>query len=154
MCRAPADYRRPVSISSRPSRAADPNLRASDAERERVVERLREHAAAGRLAVEELEERLSAAFSARTRGDLEPLLADLPGRSPIAAPRPSRRRRHLPPAAVVALALIAIWALTGAGYFWPIWPVIGLFWWAMPWHRHRAWGCRPRHPDAHGGTWV
>jgi hypothetical protein len=52
--------------------------RASDAEREAVVTRLREAAAEGRLTVEELSQRIDAAYRASTRGDLEPLTADLP----------------------------------------------------------------------------
>jgi Domain of unknown function (DUF1707)/Cell wall-active antibiotics response 4TMS YvqF len=52
--------------------------RASDAERETTVARLREAAAEGRLTVEELDERIDAAYAASTRADLEPLTADLP----------------------------------------------------------------------------
>src|SRR5436309_3108649 len=59
------------------------HLRASDAERERVVEALRAHAAEGRLAPDELEQRIEGAYAAATRAELRPLLADLP------APRPA-----------------------------------------------------------------
>lgn len=52
--------------------------RASDAEREAVVTRLRDAASEGRLTVEELAERIDAAYAARTRAELEPLTADLP----------------------------------------------------------------------------
>jgi hypothetical protein len=52
--------------------------RASDAEREATVTRLREAAAEGRLSVEELTERIDAAYAASTRAELEPLTADLP----------------------------------------------------------------------------
>jgi hypothetical protein len=52
--------------------------RASDAEREATVTRLREAAAEGRLTVEELTERIDAAYAASTLGELEPLTADLP----------------------------------------------------------------------------
>ena len=45
-------------------------LRASDDDRERVVDELRRHAAEGRLSVDELEERIERALSARTRGEL------------------------------------------------------------------------------------
>lgn len=54
------------------------NMRCADADRERVAGVLREAAAAGRITLEELDERLDAAFAARTYGDLEPLTADLP----------------------------------------------------------------------------
>ncbi|WP_460862404.1 DUF1707 SHOCT-like domain-containing protein [Nocardiopsis coralliicola] len=53
-------------------------MRAGDADRERVAEVLREAAATGRITLDELDERLTAVFAARTYGDLEPLTADLP----------------------------------------------------------------------------
>jgi hypothetical protein len=52
--------------------------RASDSEREATVGRLRQAAAEGRLTVEELDERIDAAYAASTQADLEPLTADLP----------------------------------------------------------------------------
>jgi hypothetical protein len=67
--------------------------RASDAEREAVVTRLRDAASEGRLTVEELAERIDAAYAARTQAELEPLTADLPaaaaataGGPPVVAP--------------------------------------------------------------------
>jgi hypothetical protein len=69
-----------------------PAARASDAEREVAVERLRTAAGEGRLALDELSERLDAAFGAVTRADLEPLTADLPApSSPGPAAAPGRR---------------------------------------------------------------
>ena len=97
-------------------------LLASDADRERVAERLRAAAGDGRLTPAELEERLEVAFSARTDAELEPLVADLP--VPPRPPRP-RDRTHERTYVAVMLLLVAIWALTGAGYFWPIWPMLG-----------------------------
>ena len=64
-------------------------VRASDAEREQVSRRLGEHAAAGRLTPEELDERLDAAYAARTNAELDRLLEDLPA-SPV--PRAEDRR--------------------------------------------------------------
>ncbi|MET9292868.1 DUF1707 domain-containing protein [Streptomyces sp. NPDC003077] len=55
-----------------------PELRASDADRERVAETLRNAHAEGRLDFEEFEERLETAYKARTFGELRPLTADLP----------------------------------------------------------------------------
>ncbi|MFD7260824.1 DUF1707 domain-containing protein [Streptomyces sp. NPDC059874] len=55
-----------------------PELRASDADRDRVVERLRDAVAEGRLDMEEFEERLEAAYKSRTYAELEPLTRDLP----------------------------------------------------------------------------
>lgn len=54
-----------------------PALRASDAERERAAEKLREAMTAGRLGVEELDTRMQAVFAATTRGELDRLLADV-----------------------------------------------------------------------------
>ncbi|WP_323446302.1 DUF1707 SHOCT-like domain-containing protein [Streptomyces yaizuensis] len=53
-------------------------MRASDSERERIAERLREAVAEGRLTMEEFDERLDATYRARTHGELEPLVRDLP----------------------------------------------------------------------------
>lgn len=57
---------------------AEDDLRASDAERELLVDALRDHAAQGRLTTEELEERSAAAYTATTRGELVALRRDLP----------------------------------------------------------------------------
>ncbi|GAB3210430.1 DUF1707 SHOCT-like domain-containing protein [Marinactinospora thermotolerans] len=56
-------------------------LRASDADRERVAEILRDAAAEGRITLEELDERLDLTYRARTYADLAPLTADLPATS-------------------------------------------------------------------------
>jgi Domain of unknown function (DUF1707) len=73
-------------------------LRASDADRDQVVDLLRAAAGDGRLAADEFEERLEATLSARTYGDLAALTADLvpapgPPGIPEAAARPARRDR-------------------------------------------------------------
>jgi Domain of unknown function (DUF1707)/Cell wall-active antibiotics response 4TMS YvqF len=59
--------------------------RASDAEREATVVRLREAAAEGRLTVEELATRIDAAYAATTQAELEPLTSDLPAAAPSSA---------------------------------------------------------------------
>jgi hypothetical protein len=56
----------------------DPELRASDEQRERAAAEIRDHFAAGRLDDEELAERRAAAYRARTQGELHALRADLP----------------------------------------------------------------------------
>jgi hypothetical protein len=58
--------------------APEPGLRASHADRDRVVDVLRIAAGDGRLTAEELDERLEAALSARTMGELAALTVDLP----------------------------------------------------------------------------
>ena len=106
----------------------NPELRASDTERERVAVALREHAQQGRLDVDELSERLDRVYAARTLGELAPLTADLPAPSRRSAKREQARaefRGHLVSYVLVNLLLIGIWAASGAGYFWPIWPIMG-----------------------------
>ncbi len=111
-----------------------PELRVSDADRERVVSALRAHAGAGRLDADELEDRVGAALAARTQGELAPLLADLPaGRAPARHGSGRRRaaavRQEWAKFAAVQLVLVAVWALTGFGYFWVVWPMVG---WGIP----------------------
>ena len=76
-----------------------PSLRASDADRESVTERLRQAAGEGRLEPDELEDRLHAALRARTYEELDLVLADLPA--------PRRRGAELVPAAQTAVAVAA-----------------------------------------------
>ena len=133
-------------------------LRASDADRERVADRLRAAAGEGRLSADELEERLEAAFGARTEADLAPLTADLPAPRPEAARRSPRRRRRVRPDfgayVCVSVMLVAIWALTGTGYFWPIWAILG---WGISFVSPGSLGgpCRRRssNPDSSTGRW-
>lgn len=94
----------------------DRHLRLSDAERERATAELGEHYVQGRLTVEEHSERLDRVWAARTRGELGPVFADLPGGTPappgvVAAGRgwrpPARRRRGLPAPLVALVVLLA-----------------------------------------------
>jgi len=104
----------------------DDRIRISDADRERVTGRLREHFAEGRLTSEELDERISAALGAKTYGDLRRVMADLPEPSPVPphvrqappwAYRPGfvawRGPRLLP---LAILLLIAALVIPGAGW--------------------------------------
>src|SRR4051812_1299478 len=84
------------------------SLRASDADRDAAAEQLRRAAVEGRLEPDELEERLHSALRARTYGDLQRLLNDLPA-EPIAR---ERRRAEAMPAARTALAVAMRVALT------------------------------------------
>jgi hypothetical protein len=68
-----------------------PELRASDAERDRAIVRLREAAAEGRLTLEEFTQRMSHAVEARTHGELGELTRDLPAEALPATP-PARPR--------------------------------------------------------------
>ena len=120
-----------------------PELRASDAEREAVVEQLRRHAADGRLDPEELEERVTAAYAARTHGELVPLTADLPGeRQPRPRREVERHRRHsrpLVPSGLIAADVICVlvWLAGGAdSSFWPKWVLLAT---AIVFVRRIAW---------------
>jgi hypothetical protein len=61
-----------------------PELRMSDADRERVTERLHTAFGEGRITQEEFEQRLNGVLSARVFSEIEPLVADLPGTAPPA----------------------------------------------------------------------
>jgi len=65
--------------------ASGNEMRVGDAEREAAAAELREHYASGRLSLDELNERIDQAFAAKTRGDLNVLMTDLPSRRPEAA---------------------------------------------------------------------
>jgi hypothetical protein len=126
-------------------------LRASDADRERVADRLREAAAEGRILTEELEQRLEASFAARTYGQLDAVLADLPARRrPL--PARSRERGWLRPtlalmlAATVALVVTLAVVLVVAGILatWVLWVVAGWFFFG----RHRRHSFGGRHPGS------
>ena len=58
--------------------AAGQEMRVSDAEREAAAAELREHFASGRLTQDEMDERLTAVFAAKTRADLNAVFTDLP----------------------------------------------------------------------------
>ena len=70
----------------------DPRIRASDADRDRATALLREHHAAGRLTAEEFDERMTAALDAKTLGELDELMADLPAIDLYRLPDESLRR--------------------------------------------------------------
>jgi hypothetical protein len=128
------------------------SLRASDADREAVAERLRAAAVEGRLEPDELEQRLHTAFRARTYGELSRLLGDLP-----AAPVKWERPRGVAPAARTAfvlaarltVAIVVLAVLVGAAALAFAWWMIGLvIWLAVSSSRH---GCRShrRHAGWH-----
>ena len=109
------------------------SLRASDADRDAVAERLRTAAVEGRLEPEELEQRLHAALRARTYGELNGLLADLPAK-PVRWQQP---RRGVAPVAgyallltaraIVAIAILGAVLIAAAATF--AWWMLGLVIW-------------------------
>jgi Domain of unknown function (DUF1707) len=104
--------------------ADDGSLRASDEDREHLVAVLREQMVAGRLTSEEFDERVGAAYAAKTWGDLRALVKDLPvttvfadervppprlaPRPPVRVPARTRRPSPLLPIAIAFLVLLII----------------------------------------------
>src|SRR4051794_10337283 len=119
-----------------------PDLLVSDQDRDHVAEELRDHFAAGRLTEDELDERVTAVYEARTAGELQAVRGDLPELPPTRAQqrhelaqRRSELQRRLIQQTAGAFApfvlCTGIWVASGAtGSFWPIWlalfPVIAL----------------------------
>jgi DUF1707 SHOCT-like domain len=135
--------------------ASDLRIRASDADRDAAAAALREHLAAGRLTTEEFDERLDKAYAAKTLGDLDDLMADLPATDPGPLPGTSVDRfaarppltsggsarpvdtgpGRYPPAwraalgswVGISLVLLAIWLVSGAGGgLWFLWVAAAL----------------------------
>jgi hypothetical protein len=114
------------------------NLRVSDAERNEVADRLSRHFSEGRLDQSEFKERLDAAMSAKTQGDLGGLFDDLPRLTDEPAPStsPSRRRRLVPFLFMVAIVALAAGSTISFFHFlqipWLLIAVVAFFLW------HRA----------------
>src|SRR3954447_17743170 len=96
-----------------------PALRASDADREAVAERLRVASVDGRIDSEELEQRLSAVYSARWVTDLDRLVADVSPPPPPAPPAPYPVQ-YGAPYQVTPTNGLAVASLI-AGFFWIAW---------------------------------
>jgi hypothetical protein len=128
-------------------------LRAADVDRQFVADRLKAALDEGRLSLHEYDDRLRETYAARTYGDLDGLLADLPGaqRAQLVPPPPwsteaSPQRPTAPPAPTgngvprwiiatwgswlsVAIIVNAIWLATtltspGIHSYWPIWVML------------------------------
>jgi Flp pilus assembly protein TadB len=113
-------------------------MKASDADRDAVLAALSEHFQAGRLTQDELEDRTGRALAARTHGELDALMADLPGwRRPAAPPtqavplqpasgRPDlwRMRPLVPAVAVLAAAVIVATVLSLGVHHAGVWLVV------------------------------
>ena len=95
-----------------------PHLRAADTDRNAVAAALGQHMAAGRLTVEEYDERLTRAYAARTYGELDELTTDLPplpDSRPTAQPTPPAAAQPASGAVRAPLSCPAPpWALHGA----------------------------------------
>jgi hypothetical protein len=118
--------------------SADPQIRASDVDRERMSDLLRRHHLAGRLDTSEFQERLERSLQARTLGELRALTVDLPGEDVGHERRgiPALRRTSAPRLAVAATvltALIVASAFAQRPLFFPAVPFVFFwlrgFWW-------------------------
>ena len=117
----------------------DPDLRASDTDREATADRLRRHHTDGRIDSEEFQERIDRCYSAKTIGELDELVSDLPreGRE--------RRRFYRPlwaiPLAPVLVAILVVsvagWHHGGFGLLWLI-PTFFIVRMCL-WRRFRRW---------------
>jgi hypothetical protein len=117
-------------------------LRISDADRASALDLLSEQFAVGRLDKDEFDERSDAVWSAKTQGDLTPVFADLPVRSPALPARTGGRGRQwgprwgphwAPPLLPLIVVLILLTVLTKI----PFWLLLIGLWFAFGW-RHRA----------------
>jgi hypothetical protein len=120
--------------------AETPGLRVSDEQRERVAQEIREHFAAGRLSDEELDERVQAAYRARTEDQLRAVRSDLPELPISPEQRRVQERAELAERRAVLqrqlfqqtggglglfVVCTAIWLASGAqGQFWPVWVLL------------------------------
>jgi hypothetical protein len=139
-------------------------VRASDAEREQLATIIRAAMTEGRLDLTEGEERLARTYAATYRDELRGLVTDLPdgGRRALAETPEAKAfargmlRRHLGGVTVLAAILVGLWALAGAGFFWPIFPLAFLFLGVAKhaaWHRHGGYHHRGDWRGPHGREW-
>ncbi|WP_395690277.1 DUF1707 domain-containing protein [Nocardioides sp.] len=128
----------------------DDQLRIGDVEREEAAAELAEHYVRGRLTTDEHAERLDRVWAARTRGELAPVFADLPGpRGPAGAARPPVRRGPpwTPPvAAGLRVPVLALLVLLGVATVLTHVPLVlaGLLVVLLVAARRRRWAGRPR----------
>ena len=103
--------------------AQHPDFLVSDAEREQVSSELREHYEAGRLTLEEFQQRVDEAHAARTRTQLDNVLRQLPSAGlPTVRLRDTRWRSLALQYALINAIAVLIWLFGGAnGDFWPKW---------------------------------
>jgi Flp pilus assembly protein TadB len=116
-------------------------MRASDADREHVTDRLRQASAEGRIHAHELEERLATALRAKTYGELDATVDDLPRTQVRTRPKALTLARAHPFAAAalvtvvtLAVVVVAVVVIAWLAMLWGVWLLIGLFFFG----RHRS----------------
>ncbi|MFI6733525.1 DUF1707 domain-containing protein [Nonomuraea sp. NPDC050451] len=106
--------------------ANSPEMRASDADRDRVAAILREHTAQGRITMDEFNERLEQLYQSRTYGELAKLTVDLPDvdlrNRPATVPQSPARRTGMHPGMRAAWGA---WA-SASGINWVIWLIVSI----------------------------
>ena len=124
----------------------DTDLRAGDADRERIAERLRKGHAEGRLDTAEFTERIERCYDAKTFGELRQLVRDLPRQNDQNARRSSVSFRpwRVFPFAPLLVALLVVSMATGHHVFW-FWIPLAFFFWRMSWWRRRQWWAHSRY---------
>ncbi len=126
-------------MNTTPGNGPSAQMKASDADRDAVLADLSEHFQAGRLTAGELDDRTGRVLTARTWGELDDLLADLPAgpagsRVPVTAAagvlpqRPPGRTARVPVAVLAGIVIAAV-VLAGAGHarwgiLWLVIPVL------------------------------
>jgi hypothetical protein len=122
----------------------EPHLRAGDQDREATAQLLRDALTEGRLSLEEFRERIERAFAAKTFGELDALVADLP-KPLVMAPKPSRKelraakdrlllRRSWRRFAIINAALWSFWGvvtLEAGGHTHPAPPILLTIAWSL-----------------------
>lgn len=126
----------PDLVKADPAQLGPGGLRASDADRAAVAQRLQVAVDEGRLDLSDYDERLRDTYAARTYAELERVTADLPAPAPAVVDRTAAktvegRREHLDEWRSwggTAVVLVAIWGISsvasgGALFFWPMFPL-------------------------------
>ena len=134
----------------------DLNIRASDEDRERIADRLRQAHTEGRLDLTEFQQRLERCYVSKTLGELSELVGDLPKphEQPQRSPLSWLPAWRWHPASLLPLLLVlfVLAAASGHGHhvFWLWLPLAFIFWRMSWWRRRRSLAAARRDP----GRWI
>jgi hypothetical protein len=139
------DRRQPARRSASDPVSTPANVRVSDSERNQVIEVLKQHAAQGRLTLEEFEARVDETLAARTGTDLRLVLRELPVPQTEIVHRRPARPVAVPAVAVIAMLVVFISLVAGHFFLLPL-VFVAFFWFPMGAARHRRprWDYGPR----------